>query len=171
MARECDKCDVLIIGSNSLDLLSCVQCPLQRCVACETALAIKAHQSLKSIVRGNADWTCRNCLKPKPKRHAQTADKKGKKQPAVAQAAVEAKKGKKKQQGASAAAAINDDDGGAAFVDNAVVGNVCPSCKQSTESSQLDGTRQCEGQYYSKFFVRCATTSIIPNAEVAKFCV
>jgi hypothetical protein len=151
MARKCDKCDVLFIGHNSLDLLCCVQCQLQRCVACETPLAIKAHQSTKSIVRGNADWTCRNCLKLQAcerKRKLQketSAAKKVKKQPTVAQAAVEAKKGKKQQQGASATVVIHDDSSAAAVVKDGALGNVCPSCKQSTESSQLDGTRQCEG--------------------------
>eukprot|EP00953_Heterococcus_sp_UTEX-ZZ885_P002114 1648-Heterococcus_DN1.PRE.3 len=140
MARECGTCEGLFIGSNSRDLLCCVQCNEQRCVACELQLAKKWHKSTKSIISGNKTWVCTNCVD----RHEHRANSANKgKQRTVA--AAEAKKGKKQQQGASATAAVHGDSIAAASVSKVVVADVCPSCKQSTESSQLDGTRQCEG--------------------------
>ena len=56
----------------------------------------------------------------------------------------------KKQQAASASAAVQVDDHSiaAALDDNEeALAPVCPVCSKSTESSQLDGTRTCEGWY------------------------
>jgi hypothetical protein len=131
MARECGTCEGLFIGSNSRDLLCCVQCNEQRCVACELQLAKKWHKSTKSIISGNKTWVCTNCVD----RHEHRANSANKgKQRTVA--AAEAKKGKKQQQGASATAAVHGDSIAAASVSKVVVADVCPSCKQSTESSQ-----------------------------------
>jgi hypothetical protein len=145
-----------------------------RCALLKGCLKV-FHLGCAEVGRRQTVWHCMECVQLQSElAHKQSTAKAGAVTTAAAVAAAAAavvesdtdlslktaKTGKKKmkKQVASAAAAatvavtaavhVADDSSAAAGIDdNEAVAPVCPSCNNSTASSKLDGTRQCEGQY------------------------